>query len=117
MASATIATAIAVTMCSADHPAGGFQPNGYIGGGKDESSACLMMSITAPSNLSPMMPSSSSIRLNTTDHTQSARNRHASASKRRTSSPVEYRSSVAMLLTVPDAFKASKMPESESAIE
>ena len=45
-------------------------------------------SITTPNNLSPAMPSSSNTRLNTNDHKQSARNRHANANSRRTSSPV-----------------------------
>jgi hypothetical protein len=63
------------------------------------------------------MPSSSSTRLNTIDQTQSARNLHTSVSKRRTSFPVEYRSSAVLSLDVPDVFRTSKMPQSESAIE
>jgi hypothetical protein len=64
-----------------------------------------------------MMPNIRIIKLNTTDHTQSARKRHANASKRRTSSLLEYRLSVALWLTVPSAFKTCKMPQLESAIE
>jgi hypothetical protein len=51
------------------------------------------------------------------DQMQFARKRHASASRRRTSIPVEYRSSSGRLPLVADIFRTIKMPEFKPAIE
>ena len=67
--------------------------------------------MTTPSSLRPAMPSSSSTTLSTSDHRQSARNRHANASSRRTSSPVGYRSSSAAILGVPGVFRTRNLPQ------
>ena len=116
-ACATIASDSAVTIRSGVQPAGGCQPNGYTGGGSDESSAYRITSITTPSNLSPTMPSNSSTTLNPSDHRQSLRNRHANANSRRTSSRVGYRSSADGWLTISGIFGKAKMPQPGTVIE